>query len=291
MTRQGTSAKLSAVIPGASARTLIEAAEVAQRFGLDQLWVGDPAGGADDVSEDRYVTTTLGVLAAKTRELRLGGFLHKVVDPDGFTPAEMLHVAEDLSVVDQASTGRIEVAFVPGPTGWVEHVELVLSLWTDGWEVGDGRVIAVTPPPAQPTLPRLVVGADIDTAARLGAGRVVLAGDPADSGVRGRTVLLKPLSTTSVRRWLEDDLVGKLQALREEITGVRAGQVLFALGQDSIEEDLRALGTVVGPAVRCAKHDVARLAPDAWNWFAEGAQMSPEPPAFAERSDAFAAST
>jgi hypothetical protein len=285
--RRGTAAKLSAAIPNATADVVMEAVGVAENFGLDQFWVGDPAGGNKDTADDRYVMTTIAAAAARTRDLRFGAFLSKVTDPDLLTDAELLHVAEDLSVIDQASSGRLEAGFVPRGDAWVERLELLLSLWTDGWEVGDGRVIAVTPPPAQPTLPRLIVSDDIATATRLGAGRVVGADGTVEEGVRGRTVLLKPLDS-SVRGWLEGDPVKAIEGLREEIEAVRANQVLFALGTETVEDDLRALGTIAGPCVRCARHDVKRIAPDAWDWFREGAATAQEPAYFAEISVAFA---
>jgi Luciferase-like monooxygenase len=282
--RAGGAAKVSALVPDAPSGTVLEAASLAERHGLDQLWVGDPNGRDLPRSDDRYVLTSLAGVAARTRELRLGAFLPKVCRPGALTDAELLHVVEDISIVDQASCGRLELGLLPTVAGWVSHLELVLSLWTDGWPVGDGTLVAVTPPPSQPLLPRAVVGANSASATRLGASCIVRGGERVELGVRGRVILLKELPG-SVRAWLVDDPPGELAALRSDVRALGAAEVLFVLTGQRLTEDLEALGSVVGPCLRCATDNVGALAVDAWDWFTHGAAASIEPPEFALASE------
>lgn len=286
-TARGAAARLSVVFPTADAHALLSAATLAENYGIDQLWVGDPEGNEARVSDDRYVLMAIAAMAARTRHLRFGAFLKKLPRLDlPLAPAEMLHTVEDLAIVDQLSNGRLDAGFIAGNSGWIEHLEHALSLWTDGWDLGDGRILPLTPVPAQPILPCVLVGADLDSARRLGAGRVVNPGERGGEGARDRTILRKHVET-SVVKWLEADPVGTLRSLREEFKAVRATEVMVALDANNIEEDLRALGTVVMSTMHCAPDDAAKLALDGWTWFREGAITWQEPKEMAQTSDAF----
>jgi alkanesulfonate monooxygenase SsuD/methylene tetrahydromethanopterin reductase-like flavin-dependent oxidoreductase (luciferase family) len=255
-----TGTRVSVVIPTASAIDLVRVAPLAEDYAVD-LWVGSP--GEMGPSDDAVLVVAAGV-AAVTTDLRIG----VCVDLGG--PAHPIRLAEDLSVVDQASGGRLEVAFRRRsselPT-WLGRLETTLSSW-DGIRIGPDREVAVTPRPAQPWLPRLVVGADdAGAAARLHAGAMLRPGETAVDRC-GRTVLIVELGGR-----LRDRVAvaprAFVESIRTEVASAGAQQVLVALspgtGED-FNDDIRMLGVFLAPAIRCAAHQLDFIEADAWNW-------------------------
>jgi hypothetical protein len=60
--------------------------------------------------------------------------------------------------------------------------------------------------------------------------------------------------------------------LRDRADRVGAHEVMFLLpdaGSSRLLADLEALVIVVGTSLRCARHKLEFLAPDAWNWLTE----------------------
>ncbi len=276
---RGAAARLSVALPQASAGEALAAARLAERHGIDGLWLG--ALSEAEPMADRYALTALAAIAHASGELRLGIVLGGLAG-ERITTAETIHLAEDVTAVDNISNGRLEIAFVPGEPGWAERAELFLGLWTEGLELSDGRRVAVTPAPAQPWIPRLVIGDDADARERIGAGRWLETGsDDGGTGGGGRTLLAVDLAGPA-SEWLGESPGTRLEALREEVTERRATEVVFIAPGGLSEEDLAALGTVVGPCLRCAPDEVGRLAVLADTWLREGAPRS------ADRAPSFA---
>jgi hypothetical protein len=261
--------RVSVSIPGADATTLARAALVADTTNLD-IWLGDPRSRAAN-ADDCYITTAAAGAAAVTSHCRIGLFLS--LRGSG----SPLRLAEDVGVVDQASGGRLELGLVP-PTSarkdWEKDAQALLRAWHD-WPIDDERSVAAIPGPAQPWLPRVVVGDAFDEATRLGAGVLFFAGEdtsapPADG--RDRRVALGVELIGSVRSWLADDVLGAVVDLRTEADRVGAHDIVMVLDDPDptrLEDDLRLLGVVVGTSVRCPAHKVEFLALDAWRWLHE----------------------
>jgi hypothetical protein len=60
--------------------------------------------------------------------------------------------------------------------------------------------------------------------------------------------------------------------LRGRADRAGAHEVMFLLadaGATRLGSDLEALGIVVGASLRCARHKLEFLAPDAWKWLTE----------------------
>lgn len=267
---RGAAARLAIALPKVDAGEALALTKPAERFGIDGLWLGSL--GPDGPMADRYAATTLAAIAAASRELRLGIILHGFAR-DQLAAAEIIHLAEDLSAVDNISNGRLEVAFAAGDPDWAARAETMLGIWTDGLELSDGSVVAATPAPVQPLIPRLVLGDDEEARGRLAAGRWLLPGGMGSGDGMGRTVLSIRLGEESVLSWLGAEPDAALEALREEVTAARAGEVVFILDAPK-EDDLAALGTVVGPCLRCSPDQTGKLARLAFAWLREGAPRS-----------------
>lgn len=265
----GAAARISIVLPSATAGEALAAAPLAERYGIDGLWLGS-LGQAPPMA-DRYALTALAGIGRITTELRLGVVLHGLAR-DELSAAETIHLAEDLCAVDNISNGRLEIAFCAGEEGWAERAEFLLGLWSHGMELSDGLVVAVNPGPAQPWIPRLVLGDDEAARERLGAGRWIRSGASVGAGYRGRTLLALAVDVP-VADWLGDRPGERLAALRQEISAQRAAEVVFELTEAS-EDDFATLGTVVGPCLRCAPDQVERLAVHTVNWLREGEPAS-----------------
>jgi alkanesulfonate monooxygenase SsuD/methylene tetrahydromethanopterin reductase-like flavin-dependent oxidoreductase (luciferase family) len=261
--------QLSVCIPGAPASLAVDAARLAESHNVN-LWIGDPAANAPN-ADDSYVLTTAAGVAAATSHIRIGVFL-------GLTgTATPLRAAEDVGVVDQASRGRLELGLVVtgDEESWVVAARQLLRAWRE-WPAGD-RTVAASPRPAQSWMPRLVVGGGAHMAAfatSVSAGVLVVDGDGRmrpQTGPDDRRVVLvvaPDLGPDGVEGWLADDVVGTVRRLRSAADRARADEVLFILPvePDRLVRDVRALGVVVGPSIRCSAHHVELIAPDSWNW-------------------------
>ncbi|MHB8464029.1 MAG: LLM class flavin-dependent oxidoreductase [Acidimicrobiales bacterium] len=263
--------RVSVSIPGADARTLARAAQLADTTNLD-IWLGDPRTQAAN-ADDCYITTAAAAAAAVTSHCRIGLFLS--LRGSG-TP---LRLAEDIGVVDQASGGRLELGLV-APTSareeWEHDARALLRAWHD-WPIDGGRSVAALPGPAQPWLPRMLVGGTFDEAERLGAGLLLFTSrdtSPPPIAGRERRIALGVEVAGSVRDWLAEDVLGAMLGLRAESDRAGAHDIVVVLADPDpdpahLADDLRLLGVVVGTSVRCPAHKVEFLALDTWRWLHE----------------------
>jgi Luciferase-like monooxygenase len=262
---------VSVCVPGADSATIVSAARLAESFNVD-IWIGDPHGRAANC-DDTYVTTTAAAVAAVTSHIRIGILLTL----KGST--EMLRLAEDIGVVDQASRGRVEIGFAAadGDTAlWESRARQLLNAWHE-WAVGDDRSVSTTPRPAQPWVSRVIAGGAgaIQLADRLRGGIMLLDESTVPSSAPGladrRTIIVvapEP-GEGGIREWLADEVLQQMITLRDSADRVGAHEALFLLkaaGPSRLVSDIEALGIVVGTSLRCARHKLEFLAPDAWNW-------------------------
>jgi alkanesulfonate monooxygenase SsuD/methylene tetrahydromethanopterin reductase-like flavin-dependent oxidoreductase (luciferase family) len=256
--------RLSVLPVGADAATVVAVAESADRAGIDGLWFGGlGAGSGVGVVDDAYVMTALCGAASRSRDIRLGALLDLAPDRAPLTSAE------DIGVLDQASGGRLELGLVPAEeVGWVERAALILGAWSD-WPVA-GYDVAVTPRPAQPLIPRLVlsgVGGSAAIRERLRAGALILDG-PGDQPVPGERRVL--VSTRAVPDGRDaGELSGYIAVLRDEIEVAAADEVIVAVpaaaGGD--EQFIALLAGVLAPVLRCPREEVPVLLHDALTWW------------------------
>ncbi len=268
--------RLSLALPGASAAELLEVGRWADHWNIAGLWVGDPRGAAENRS-DSYVTATAAAVSAVTADIRLGLFLAVGREK------QIVRIAEDVAVVDQASGGRVELAFVPPAQkreAWTSDVARLLRAW-NAWEIpSSDEIVAVIPGPAQPTLPRVVVD-DGAAADALGAGRIIFdGGGGGDAGlVPRRTVLAVEGSFASdgVMDWLAAGATERVAGLRDRARSAGAQEVLLVVEPGLSERDVKALGTVVVPALRASDRDVRHIAEDGWAWLTKKAHLHAPP--------------
>jgi alkanesulfonate monooxygenase SsuD/methylene tetrahydromethanopterin reductase-like flavin-dependent oxidoreductase (luciferase family) len=240
---------------------MIETAQRAEHWNLASIWIGDPTGAAPH-SADSHVTTIAGAVSSVTSTVRIGLFLGL-----GIT-TQVVRLAEDLGVLDQATNGRIEIGLVP-PEGavdaWLRNAAALINAY-HAWPVPHSdELLPVIPGPAQPDIPRLVVD-NVEAADRLHAGRLLTgaAGEP--SGDVGPRTVLRVALAPSVPAWLRDDAVGQMCELRAAARVARAREVLLVAARQPTIEDMEALGTVVVPALRAADRDVRAITGDAVAW-------------------------
>jgi hypothetical protein len=265
--------QLSVGIPGADAGSIADAARLAESCNLD-IWIGDPHGRAAN-SDDSYVMAAAAAAAAVTSHIRIGVFLTL----NG--SAGPLRLAEDIGVVDQASRGRLELGLV-APVGstdeWEERACRMLAAWHQ-WPAAE-RTVSATPRPAQPWMSRLVAGdaGAYAIAERLRGGVVPLdegAGHLPDADTAARRIVLPvtpSMGQGGVMDWLANGVLHRMIELRDRADRVAAHEILFLLpgaGRSRLVADLEVLGIVVGTSLRCARHKLEFLAPDAWKWLTE----------------------
>jgi len=196
----------TAQLPSGSTRTFtqeyrdtIELVRLAEDAGFDAAWVSEHHGSSDGYLPSLFVL--LGALAAATERIDLGTgvILTPLHDP--------IRLAEDAAVVDQLSGGRLTVGLglgwreeefrmlrIPFEQRLARHVETVGILrkaWTGRRFSFEGDVfrydrVRVTPPPAQPGGPRILLGGYVASALRrageIGDGHITDADDPAALG-------------------------------------------------------------------------------------------------------------
>ena len=266
--------QLSVCIPGADARTIINASRLAESFNLD-IWIGDPDARAAN-RDDNYVMTAAAGVAGVTSHIRFGVLLALNA------PAQILRLAEDIGVVDEASRGRLEIGLIaPGSdtAQWESRARQLLGAWHE-WPAAQGRTVSATPRPAQPWMSRLVAGGAgiAEIADRLRGGVMLLdehAAPPTAADTVPRRVVLAiapAIGSGGIRDWLAEKLVLRMIELRESVDRVGAHEVMVVLpaaGPSRLVTDLEALGIVVGTSLRCARHKLEFLAPDAWNWLTQ----------------------
>ena len=264
--------RLSVCVPGATSAELVGLGRWADRWNLAGIWAGDPRGAAPN-AHDSYVTAAAAAIAAVTADVRIGVFL-------GLAPgAGLVRIAEDAAVVDQASGGRLELGLREGGDGWTDDAARFLRAWNDWPLPGLDETVAVLPGPAQPVLPRVVVGGE-PAAETLLAGRVLLEDEPPPVRLlpRRRLLVVEPDLSGGVIDWLAGGTVERVLALREQATAAGAHELLLVAAPTLTEEDVRALGTVVVPALRASARDVAAIAGDAWVWLTRKQVLHAPPP-------------
>ena len=192
----------TAQLPSGSSRTFaqeyrdtIELVRLAEDAGFDSAWVSEHHGSSDGYLPSLFVL--LGALAAATERISLGTgvILTPLHDP--------IRLAEDAAVVDQLSDGRLVVGLglgwreeefrmlrIPFEERLARHVETIGILrkaWTGERFSFEGQVfrydrVRVTPPPARPGGPPILLGGYVGSALRrageLGDGHITDAADP-----------------------------------------------------------------------------------------------------------------
>lgn len=257
--------RLSVLPVAADAATVVELAESADRAGIDGVWFGvlgrDPAVAKVD---DAYVMVALAGAASRSRDVRLGALLNLAPDRAPLTSAE------DIGVLDQASGGRLELGLIPSTEpGWVKRAALVLGAWSD-WPVA-GHDVVVTPRPAQPRVPRVVLSGADDGSVRGGLQAGALLVDThrrhAEVIAGERRVLV---STRAVPDGSDIDELGDyVSALRDDVEAAAADEVVASISPAAARDHrfLTLLAGVVAPVLRCPRTDVPVLLFDAVNWW------------------------
>lgn len=241
-----TAVRAGIATPGADAGAVVRAAQLAERWNVDSLWVGDPRATAPN-SDDTYVMVAVAGAAAVTEHLRLGAFL------SARSSSPPLRIAEDIGVVDQMSGGRLSVAFTAPPDGDTRcdaDIRRIVDA-PAAWSMPDGRTMPVTPAPAQPAVPVAVFdaryGDPLSAHAYPGHGRGLLAAVWPDA----------PACPAP------DDLL----KLKARAAAAGAGEVVLLVDTSApLEAAIAAFGTVVATCLRAAEHEVGILALDAARW-------------------------
>lgn len=163
---------------GIDFETLVEELGLAEELGIDTAWCfpaanekGDFRGSAPEI--------WLSALASRTARIRLGWGLAAMMPPS-YPP---MRVAEQGASLDLASTGRLEVAFLPDgelaesqDAQWQEGFRMLVEMWdeptfswtSDRFEV---RPVNVVPKPLQrPHPPLWLAGWSANHARRAGKG-------------------------------------------------------------------------------------------------------------------------
>jgi probable F420-dependent oxidoreductase len=190
-------------IPAGSERTFaqeyretIELVRLAESVGFDSAWVSEHHGASDGYLPSLLVMLAAFAEATSTIRLGTGVILTPFHDP--------IRLAEDAAVVDQLSDGRLTIGLGIGWRGeefrmfgvhvrerlarTVETVQILRSAWTGERFSFDGEVfhldrVRITPPPARPGGPPILLGGYVDEAlhraGRIGDGHIAEADDPA----------------------------------------------------------------------------------------------------------------
>jgi hypothetical protein len=265
--------RLSLALPGATTADLLRVAPIAEHWNLAGLWVGDPRAGAPN-GADSYVTAATAALTAVTQDIRLGLFLRLAHEK------QVVRIAEDVAVIDQASGGRVELAFVPTGAEWLARAVALLRSWNH-WELpGSDETVPVLPGPAQPVLPRVVVG-DRERADVLAGGRVVFSDEAAmadETLVPRRTILaIEPDLAGGAETWLAGGAFERVSELRASARAAGAQELMLLAPTGISERDIAVLGTVLVPSLRAAARDVRAISTDAWVWITEKGHLHAPP--------------
>jgi probable F420-dependent oxidoreductase len=165
-------------------REMLELIRLAEALGFDAAWVSEHHGASDGYLPSLLVM--LGAIAEATNSIKLGTGL--VLTPFH----DPLRLAEDAAVVDQLSDGRLTLGL---GLGWrdeefrmfgipraerlprtVETIEILRRAWTGERFSFEGEIfsydrVRVSPAPAQPGGPPILLGGHVDAAIRR-AGRI-----------------------------------------------------------------------------------------------------------------------
>jgi alkanesulfonate monooxygenase SsuD/methylene tetrahydromethanopterin reductase-like flavin-dependent oxidoreductase (luciferase family) len=241
--------RIALALPGSDGAAVLAAARAAETWNLDCIVVGDLTGTAIN-SDDTYVLTAAAAVATATAHLRIC----LALDLRGSAP--LLRVAEDLGVLDVMSAGRIELLMrVAAEPRWRRDLDAVLGAWL-GWPLPGGSTIPVSPAPLQAAIPTWLVE---------GSSAVELRGGP------GMVVVDWP------DRIPEADWLTQVRRRRDEAGAATVVLDAGTVPPDQRDEVIRALGTVVGPCLRCPADEVAILAPDSTEYLLHRKDLH-EPP-------------
>jgi hypothetical protein len=97
-----------------------------------------------------------------------------------------------------------------------------------------------------------------------------------------RTVLLLAgwIPDAGVTAWCAPDPWRRMREVRAEVDRQQAHEVLVCLPNTDparLAADMKTLGVVVGPAIRCSSHQAELLTHDAWNWLTEFQHLHTSP--------------
>jgi hypothetical protein len=254
--------RVSVMLSSTDAAAVLRGAEICERHGIDGVWVGALNTAAPSTAT---LFTILGAVSARTSDIRLGAIF-------GLGAGNPLHVAEDIGVVDQASGGRLELAVVnDGSDGWIERVATLLSGWST-WPYPVPDAVVVTPRPAQPFVPRLLVRADASAAERVHAGVMLAASDvdviTSPVSIPRVAVCLPIADCRSLLRQPAAAFGDAVVAVRQRLDIVGADEIVLELaaGDPAFEAVVERVAVVLGPAMRCVASDIGWLVPDAEAW-------------------------
>ncbi|MGH2630662.1 MAG: LLM class flavin-dependent oxidoreductase, partial [Actinomycetota bacterium] len=173
-------------VPAASGRSFareyretVELVQLAESSGFDSAWVSEHHGASDGYLPSLLVMLAAFAQATSTIRIGTGLILTPFHDP--------LRLAEDAAVLDQLSEGRLTIGLGLGwreeefrmfgvPFGerlarTVDTIEILRRAWTGERFSFEGRAfrydrVRVTPPPAQPGGPPILLGGYVDAALR-----------------------------------------------------------------------------------------------------------------------------
>jgi probable F420-dependent oxidoreductase len=235
---------------GREYRETLELVRLAEALGFDSAWVSEHHGASDG-----YLPSLLPMLAAfaaATDRIRLGTgvILTPLHDP--------LRLAEDAAVVDQLSEGRLTlglgIAWRPEefrmfgvPFGerlarTVDTVEILRRAWTGERFSFEGDAytydrVRVTPPPAQPGGPPILLGGYVEAAmrraGRIGDGHITDAEDL--EAVRRAAALMEEGAREAGR-----DPSALTLALMQNAFVAEDGDDAWALARDGVHHQLGA---------------------------------------------------
>src|SRR5579884_366591 len=155
----------------------LDIVEWADRLGFVTVVLSEHHGSADGYLPSPLVMA--GAMAARTRTIRIqiAAIVASLHDP--------LRLAEDIAVVDNLSGGRLDMVITNGYVAsefemfdrrlserarrTTETVETLRRAWSGDAFTFRGRQVRVTPSPAQPNGPALVLGGSTEAAARRAA--------------------------------------------------------------------------------------------------------------------------
>lgn len=218
-------------------REMVDLVRLAEDVGFTSAWVSEHHGASDGYLPSLLLMLSAFAAATSTIELGTGVILTPLHDP--------IRLAEDAAVVDQLSGGRLllglglgwreeefrmlRIPFVERLARHVETVEILRRAWRGERFSFEGEVfsfdrVRVTPPPARPGGPPILLGGYVDAALRrageLGDGHLTDGDDLAfldhalpliDGGARAagrdpatqRFVLFKNVSVSDGDAWAE----------------------------------------------------------------------------------------
>lgn len=146
---------------GPSLREWIEEIQLAEKLGVDGIWCL-PALDADGAYDVDVAGIWLSALAGTTERIQLGWGVPRMLPPS----RPPIRLAERAAALDQSSTSRMALAFLPDAQadstrdGWLEGLRMLVAMWAPSkfsWDSDPYTVpvVDVLPKPAQSPHPPL----------------------------------------------------------------------------------------------------------------------------------------